>query len=320
MKFLKYVLFLLLIGIIGISIYVAVQPNSFEVTKTKSIKAPAAVIFETIKDTTSADRASFWKKNELLKSSSYNSPVSIQQSYTSNDIGNSDLSWQLKPNGDGTTNVTKKLSANNLSFLFKARTIFSGGMEQDIANQLESDLEKLETDVIEGMEVYSINVEGITEYGGGFYMYKTTSSTASNISNMMARQYAEILNFMQDNAIEMIGHPFTIYNEMNDNGSVIMSNAIPVQNQVIVGQESNILNGYMDRTKVLKTTLKGNYTNLSEAWEIARNYLKTNGLEASDMNIFEIYTNDPGAFPNPADWTTELYIPLKTEPVESEQM
>lgn len=314
MKSLKYIIFLLLIAIIGISIYVAVQPNSFEVSQSKTIKAPASVLFETIKDTSSTDRSSFWKKNEQLKSSSYNPPFSIQQSYTSNEIANSDLSWNLKPNGNGTTNVTKSLSAKNLSFLFKAKTIFSGGMEQDIANQLEKDLEKLEADVIRSMEVYTINVDGITEYGGGFYMYKTTSSTASNISNMMARQYAEILNFMQDNAIEATGHPFTIYNEMNDNGSVIMSNAIPVQNKVTVAEESNILCGYLDRTKVLKTTLKGNYTNLHEAWETAMTYLKDNGLEPSDVNPFEIYTNDPGDVPNPANWTTELYIPLKTEP------
>lgn len=320
MKSLKYILFLLLIGIIGISIYVAVQPNSFEVTKTKSIKAPAAVIFEAIRDTSTIDRSSFWKKNEVLKSSSYNAPVSIQQSYTGSKIGNSDLMWQLKPNGDSTTNVTKSLSAKNLSFFFKAKTIFSGSIEKDIAAQLDRDLEKLESDVIQSMEVYSINVDGITEYGGGFYMYKTTSSTASNISNMKAQQFAEILNFMQDNALEMTGHPFTIYNEMNDDGSVIMSNAIPVQNKVTVGEESNILCGYMDRSKVLKTTLKGNYINLSEAWKKAMNHLNSNGLEASDVNPFEIYPNDPGAFPNPADWTTELYIPLKTEPVEIQQM
>lgn len=320
MKSLKYVIFLLLIALIGISIYVAVQPNSFEVTKTKTIKAPASVLFETIKDTTSIDRSSFWKKNEQLKSSSYNPPASIQQTYTSNKIANSELSWNLQPNGDGTTNVTKSLSAKNLSFFFKAKAIFSGGMEQDIANQLEKDLEKLEADVIRSMEVYTINVDGITEYGGGFYMYKTTSSTASNISNMMARQYAEIFNFLQDNAIEATGHPLTIYNEMNDDGSVIMSNAIPVQNKVTVAEESNILCGYMDRTKVLKTTLKGNYTNLHEAWKTAMTYLKDNGLESSEVNPFEIYTNDPGDVPNPANWTTELYIPLKTEPVLTEEL
>lgn len=319
MKSIKYIIFLLLIAIIGISIYIAVQPNSFEVTRSRAIEAPASVIYETILDTSSTDRASFWKKNEQLKSSSYNPPSSIQQSYTGKDIANSELSWNLKPEGNGITNVTKRLSANNLSFLFKAKTIFSGGLEQDIENQLDQDLTKLESDVIQSMEVYSITVDGITEHGGGFYMYKTTSSTASNISNMMARQYADILNFMNDNNIPQTGMPFTIYNEMNDNGSVIMSNAIPVQNMVTVAEESNILCGYMDRTKVLKTTLKGNYTNLKEAWERSQDYIKDNGLEQADMNPFEIYTNDPSEVPNPANWTTELYIPIKTvEPSNTE--
>ena len=50
MKALKYILFLLLIAIIGSAIYVAVQPNSFEVSRTKTIKAPAPVIYNNIID------------------------------------------------------------------------------------------------------------------------------------------------------------------------------------------------------------------------------------------------------------------------------
>lgn len=50
MKSLKYILFLLLILVIGFSIYVAVQPNSFEVTRSRTIKAPAAVIYDNVID------------------------------------------------------------------------------------------------------------------------------------------------------------------------------------------------------------------------------------------------------------------------------
>lgn len=320
MKFLKYILFLLLIAIIGLSIYIAVQPNSFEVVENRSIKAPASVIFETIRDTSSTDRSSFWKKNELLQASSYVEPVSIQQSYTSNDIPNSELGWQLKANGNGTTQVTRTLAAKNLSFLYKAKTVFSGGTESDIKEKFEGELKQLEDDVLKSMSVYSIKVDGITEYGGGFYMYKTTSSTASNISNMTAKQNAELLNFMQANSIETTGDPFTIYNTMNDDGSVIMSNALPVQNKIIVADDSNILCGYMDRTRVLKTTLKGDYTNLKEAWTTAKQYAKDTDLEASEMPVFEIFTKDSSTSENPANWVTELYIPLKPEPVQTEQM
>jgi effector-binding domain-containing protein len=160
-------------------------------------------------------------------------------------------------------------------------------------------------------------IDGITEYGGGFYLYKTTSASASNISNMMARQYTEIMNFMQDHNVTMAGMPFTIYNEMNDNGNVIMSNAIPVRDKVIVADDSNVLCGYIEKTRAVKATLKGNYTNLGEAWKAAMKYVIDNKLEQSEQHPFEIYLNDPGDNPNPANYLTEIYIPIK-ESVVSE--
>lgn len=320
MKILKYILFLLLIAIIGVSIYIAVQPNSFEVSANRLIKAPETVIFETLKDTSNIDRSSFWKKNESLKSSTFSEPNIIRQSYTSNNIRHSDLLWQINANGDGTTQVKRALSAKKLSFLYKVKNFFSGEKVSHIQEQLNQDVADLEKDVLKSMAVYSIKADGITEYGGGFYMYKTTSSTASNIANMTAKQNTALLNFMQSNSIEMSGNRLTIYNTMNDDGSVIMSNAIPVQNKVIVAEDSNILCGYMDRTKVLKTTLKGDYSNLEEAWKKAKQYLKDQNLEGSDMPVFEIYTKDSSTSENPANWITELYIPLKTQPTVTEQM
>ena len=320
MKFLKYILFLLLIAIIGIAIYIAVQPNSFEVTVNRSIKAPASVIFETISDTSSIDRSSFWKKTETLQTSISVQPLTVQQSFTSKDIPSSELVWQLKANGDGTTQVTRTLQAKKLSFLYKAKSVFSGGSVSEIKQKFEGELKQLDDDVLKSMTVYSIKVDGITEYGGGFYMYKTISSTASNIRNMIAKQNADILNFMQTNAIESNGDPFTIYNLMNDDGSVIMSDAIPVQNKITVAEDSNILCGYMDRTRVLKTTLKGDYSNLGDAWSTAKQYVKDHNLELSELPVFEIYTKDSSVSENPANWITELYIPLKTEPTVTEQM
>lgn len=321
MKALKYILFLLLIAIIGISIYVAVQPNSFEITRSKTIKAQSAVIFDIVTDTSTIDLSSFWKETETLNTISKSPNDSITLAFSSKSIPKSKLIWYFNPDGAGSTEVVRKLVADKLSFMTKAKAVLFKGKKKEMADQLERSLELLDANVIESLEFYDIQVDGITEHGGGFYMYKTTSSTASNISNMMAQQYAEILNFMQDNSISVTGMPFTIYNEMNRNGSVIMSNAIPVQNQVIVTDDSNILCGYMDRTRVLKTTLKGNYTNLEAAWNTAFQHLKDNGLEQSEDKPFEIYTNDPSDVPNPANWITELYIPLKTpEPISPEPL
>ena len=44
--------------------------------------------------------------------------------------------------------------------------------------------------------------------------------------------------------------------------------------------------------KVLKATLKGNYSNLGEAWKKTMTYIAENNIEQSEQKPFEIYTTD----------------------------
>ncbi|WP_298497154.1 GyrI-like domain-containing protein [uncultured Algibacter sp.] len=339
MKSLKYIFFLILIAIIGLAIYIAVQPNEFEVSRTRAIKAPASVIYNNVIDFKNWEAWSSWVEADpdmkitlpeqtsgiggsytwqdkdgvgTMKNIETVTNKSITQQMQFADFPSSDVSWDFTPNEDGITNVTWTISGKDLPFGFKAFATFMGGMEKQIAPHYERSLEKLDSIVQESMKVYTININGETEYGGGFYMYKTTSATSANISQIIGKQFGEIMTYMAKNNIISNGMPFTIYNEMNaENESVIMSNAIPVRDRINVNNASEILCGYTPKTKVIKTTLKGNYTNLSEAWEATMDYLTKNNLEQSNLKPFEIYTNDPGKFPNPADWITEIYIPIK---------
>lgn len=337
MKSIKYILFLLLIAIIGLSIYIAVQPNSFEVTRSRTIKAPSAVIYDNVIDFKNWEAWSSWKEENpdititlpektegvggsyswnddgqigTMTTMKVDEPNRIEQKMQVDEFPASEVTWTFKPNGDGTTDVTRTITGNNLPFMFKAYATFTGGMEKQIAPHFERELEKMDSIVVNGMKAYSVQVDGITEYGGGFYMYKTTSASASNISNMMAKQYADIMNFMQDHNVTEAGMPFTIYNEMNDNGDVIMSNAIPVRDKVIVADDSNVLCGYIEKTRAVKATLKGDYKNLGEGWKAAMKFIKDNNLERTDQHPFEIYLTDPGSTPNPANYITEIYIPI----------
>lgn len=319
MKFLKYLLFLLLIAFIGMAIYIAVQPNDFEISKTSTINAPKAVVFEIVSDTTDVDWASFWKSSETIQKSIYNSSDSITQIFTSNRIQNSELKWFFESNPDGTTTVTRILDADKLSFMTKAKFALFGDKKETISDQFTTDLAKLDKKVAVSMTTYSIKIDGITDYGGGFYMYNTISSTSSNMIASMNKQHTELMSFMESHRMTASGMPFTIFIEMDlDNGNVIMTNAIPVRERVLVAEDSNILSGYMERTKAVKVTLNGNYSNLNEAWATARKYMKDNNLEASEMSPFEVYKNDPAQLPNPAHWITEIYIPLaeKIEDIE----
>ncbi|WP_255449808.1 GyrI-like domain-containing protein [Seonamhaeicola sediminis] len=237
---------------------------------------------------------------------------SIQQEMQFAEFPKSDVSWAFKPTDDGATDVTWTISGKDLPFGFKAFTTFTGGMEKQIGPHYERSLEKLDSIIQLKLKAFSIHINGITEYGGGFYIYKTTSATGANISDIMSKQYGEIMGYMAKNNIVASGMPFTIYNEINtENGNVIMSNAIPTMSKVNVESGSEILCGFIPNTKVLKTTLKGNYENLPKAWEAAMKHIAENGLEMSEIKPFEVYSNDPSNFPNPANWVTEIYIPLK---------
>jgi effector-binding domain-containing protein len=124
----------------------------------------------------------------------------------------------------------------------------------------------------------------------------------------------QLHGYMQQNKINQAGMPFTIYNEVDEqNGTVIFSTAIPVAARVITPEGSPVLCSYMAPVDALKTTLKGKYDYLSEAYAKAQEYLKTNNLMVDPgRKMFEIYANDPGAEPNPANWVTEIYIPVLT--------
>ena len=339
MKIFKYILFLLLILIIGFAIYIAIQPNSFEVNRNRTINAPAAVVYNNVVDFKNWKDWSPWIEADPtmeITPGEQTKGVGGSQSWTGKDgVGSmktveaspyksikqelqfdayepSTVTWTFEPISNGKTKVTWKMNSDKVPFIFKGFAAISGGFDKMIGPDFERGLEKLDSIVVESTKKFNITIEGTKEYGGGFYLYKTTNANNSNISSKMSQQFGDIMNFITQNNIQMAGMPLTVYNEMNtESGNIIMSNGIPVTEKIDFPEDSNISCGYIPKTKVLKTTLLGNYTNLPKAWQETMMHLSKNNLEASEVKPFEIYTNDPGQVPNPADWRTEIYVPIK---------
>ena len=339
MKALKYIIFLLLILFIGGAIYIAVQPNSYEVVRSRTMEVPAAIIYDNVIDYRNWEAWSPWIEKEPDLKITYSEKTkgvggshswegkdgvgtmrilevfpndSIKQELQFDDYDPSKVNWFFEPAEGGKTKVTWTMSSDNIPFMFKGYAAVSGGFDKMIGPDFERGLEKLDSLLTNSMKQYNITIDGITEYGGGFYLYKTTNANNSNISSMMAQQYGSLGAYMAQNGIPMNGMPLTVYQEMNmEDDTVIMSNGIPVAQKIDVADDSGVLCGYMPKMKVLKATLKGNYSNLGEAWQVAMKHIADNNLETSEEKPFEIYTNDPGSFPNPSDWTTEIYIPIK---------
>lgn len=344
MKILKYLFFLLLIAAIGIVVFAATKNGKFQIEESKLINAPSEVIFKNVNNLRNWETWSPWKEKDpdmVLRYAKNTTGKGASYSWTSATLGNgkmtttsvipnheivqeitidtpfgeskSNVYWTFEEQDSGETKVSWGITGEQalfekVYFLFQNETL-----EEGIVPMYKKGLENLKRVIDTEVAKYNINVDGITDYGGGYYMYITASVQQSAIAQKMAEMFPVVTNYMSANEIPISGMPLTVYKEMNnDLGTAIISTGIPVAERVIVPWNNDVLCGRLPNGKVLKTTLNGNYANLGEAWAKAYEYMGQNGIEATwNSEAFEVYVTDPEVVKNPAEWITHLYIPVK---------
>ncbi|MBU2927287.1 SRPBCC family protein [Winogradskyella psychrotolerans] len=339
MKVFKSFLLLFLILVIGVSIYIAVQPNSYKVTRTKTIDAPPSVIYNTVIDFKTWDSWSSWvETNPDIVSTLGDTTKGIGASYKWNEAGEighmktieaetntsiaqemqfaeypkSDVNWNFKSNTDGSTDVTWSISGDDLPFGFKMWAAFSGGMEQQIGPDYERSLELLDSVVQADMKVYTIKVEGVTQHSGGYYLYNTASCKFSDFEKNMTSMLPKVGAYAIAHNVTMAGPPFILYHKWDEeNDTVMFSTCVPTNSRIIT-DEAEILTGNLESFRAVKTVLTGNYDNLKEAWDTTMAYISTNNLEMVEGgSMLETYLTDPMSEQNPAKWITEIYVEVK---------
>ncbi|MHA7058250.1 SRPBCC family protein [Aquimarina sp. M1] len=344
MKIIKYLFFLLLLVVIGGGVYIAMTNGNFQIEESKVIDAPDELLFNTINEyktweewgpwmddsddmiveyanQTSGNGASYSWKSETqgdgsMKTIKVAPFTSINQKITFiTPMGesNSDVYWKFEKLEDKKTKVTWGMKGEQ-SFMEKAFWMTQDStLSQSLRPMYQEGLENLQAFVNKKMKEYSVHVDGVTEHRGGYYMYIATASPIADVSEKMAQMLPAVMSYIRQNNLPQTGMPFTIYNEFNEEqGTAIYSTGIPVREEVVTPADSNILCGSLPQQKVVKTTLKGDYTNLKEAWDAGYKYIEDNGLEPNaESPAFEVYRTDPSIQPNPAEWITEIYIPIK---------
>ncbi|MCJ7757989.1 MAG: effector binding domain-containing protein [Gillisia sp.] len=342
MKIIKYLFFLSLIGLIAGSIYIATKDGNYQIEESTTINAPLPVVFNEVNnfknwegwgpwmdntdnlilaysDTTIGEGASYSWKSEKMGDGSITTTKAIPDSTIEQELiivskygeTKSDGYWKFDKVEEG-TKVTWGIQGNQ-SFMEKLAFAFTdSSYTQMMRPMIAEGLERLNLVTLDKMESYSINVDGVTQFGGGFYMYITTASKISQIQLKMRDMFTEVSRYMESNNISIQGDPFVIYNEWDEqNNNAIYSAGRFTPSLVITPAESPVLNGMMPVQKVVKTSLKGDYKNLKEAWDQAYDYLEKNNLQATpDSHPFEVYKTNPEITPNPAKWITEIYIPV----------
>lgn len=333
---------------ISATVYFGAQDGTYKISATKNMEVPPSLAYQAAQDykqwmvwgpwmeldpniqialndtTTGLNGGYQWKSDHpdigkgALKTKSLEENKSILQDISFDmPYGSLDgeMFWNFEPLDTPNTVAVTWGIQGELGLLDKMYAALKPSSTQTKTKDLyEQGLLSMEQTILAAMKQHTVSFDGLSEYGGGYYMYVTAASNRAGLSAKMGPMLAQVNNYMQSNKIVSTGMPFTIYNQIDETtGNLIFSTCIPVKERVIPVATSAVLCGYMPPLTAIKTTLRGNYDHLEEAYQAGYDYIYQKGLTIDGKNpIFEIYVTDPGEEPNPANWITEVYIPIET--------
>lgn len=339
MRILKYIFLLLLLALIGLTVYVATQKSDFDIKKATLISVPRSIVFDYMNDYKNWEDWGAWKEDnpDMTFSYPYNT-VGKDASYSWNSAGgngkmitafvkqNDSITQKVTSSGNeytsyltfkdtvGGTKVTWE-SKGSVDFMTKVNATFSGGINKLMGNVFERSLNNLNKVITKEINTFNVKMNGIVKQPGGFYIKQTISCKNSETLSKLRLHLPVIINFFKKNNISMNGKPFVIYEPLN-NDSTRISVCGPLREEIFLSAESNISTGFLQPFTALKTTLIGDYSHRNEAKKKALVYLNQQKLERDPLQKeIEIYSKTSDDIKSPSKWETELLIPVKTVPV-----
>ncbi|MGL2964208.1 SRPBCC family protein [Flavobacterium sp. RSB2_4_14] len=341
MRILKYLFLLVLLALIGITVYVTTQKGDFEVAKSSIIKTQRSTVFDYVNDYKNWETFGSWMKKEENIKFNYLSKTMGSGAYCSweSDFGNgdiktyfvkendsiyqkanfnstkSDIFWTFKDTVGG-TKVTIH-GKGKMDVLTKIKMFFRGGISGVLSDEMEKSLLKLDKTLEYEMKTYSIKVNGIVQRGSGFCIKQTISCRIKSVSKNIKIIIPRMVYFFKKNNLKMAGRPFVSYDVYDiTKDFVTLSVCIPTEEQVFISSVSDVTTAEIIPFTCLKTTLVGDYSHTAEAWTKAKKYIADKGLSQNFAGKYiEVYVKTIDEVKQPSKWITEIYIPVfpKTE-------
>jgi effector-binding domain-containing protein/uncharacterized protein YndB with AHSA1/START domain len=318
-------------------IFVATQKGEFTVEKSKIINAPRSDVFNYINDSKNwEDWSSIvlddsgisvtHSQNTIGKGSFYswkgkegsgdvqtinvkeNDSIIQKMNYNGN---NSDVFMSFKDTLGG-TKVTWK-AKGEMSFGYKLMTIYHGGATNFIGLLFEKSLANLDKKLDYEMNTFSVKVNGLATIPADFYLAQTFMSEISKVEKNSEIVFKKITAFCKKNKIAINGKPFNIFHTYDsENGLTKISICIPIKNQILLAEGSDIISGKFESKQAIKTTLTGDYSHIKEAVTKTLEYIIANQLVTDPtFSHLEVYYSGKKEIKTPSKWLTEIYIPLK---------
>lgn len=130
---------------------------------------------------------------------------------------------------------------------------------------------------------------------------------SNEIRKHMGEGLAELRKALADQGITPTGPWFTHHFKVPDS-MFDFEICLPVDAQV--APQGRVQPGEMRATRVVRTTYNGNYDGLGAGWGEFMGWVKGQNL-AMAGDFWEVYAVNPEDTSNPAEWRTQLNVPLK---------
>lgn len=336
MRIFKYLLLIFLLGIVGLSVYIATQKSEFEITTHGIVKARKSMVFDYINDFKNWETFNPYMMGEkansfhyLSKTIGYGALCSWKHGF--NDIivktklvreydsisynidldgAKGDISFGFKDTIGG-TKITIHCKGK-LNTYTKAVTFFSGGISSVLENAFEKTLQNLDRVLNYELKKYSIKVNNITKLDSIFFIKQTFTCKKKVLTKNVKIILSKLNYFFKKNDLVAAGKPFVIYeNNIVSAEAIKVSVCMPINKEIFITTGSEFDTGKMESYSYLKTILTGDYSHREEAWKKAKKYLIENNLkENSQGKYLEILTKTIEDIKKPSMWITEIYIPV----------
>lgn len=345
MKIVKYIFLLLLLATIAITVFIATQEGKYDIKAEKVISVPKNILYGyvndyknwenlglltnadstaqyTYSDTTAGNGATMsWNKNGTkgtIQTLSATASDSIREKVTI-DALDSQIVWRFKDTLNS-TKVAVRIQGS-LTFTEKAYALINGNTNNKLKSSLANGLENLNTFLVKELKIYTVEVKGTVSKKGTFYLGQSGTSPMADITKKAGPAFDRLLAFAKDNNITVTGSPFIIYKAINqEQKTASYTISIPIKDEIFTAAGSEYEGGKLLAFNALKTTLKGDYSHLSKAWEAANKYVAEKALQENTTGQYvEVYSKNITESRRPSAWVTDLYIPIGIPQIVPEQ-
>lgn len=338
MRIVKYLFLLIVLAIIAISVYVATQKGSFDITTSTIIDVPRPVVFNYVNDYRNWEDWNQWKKEDPAMTFTYGDNTvgkGGNYSWSGDDSEGSAKTIFVKENDSiaqlvsyagtestayisfkdtlGKTKVTWH-TKGRLNFISKIKATFKGGTDKLVYGMYEKSLSNLNQLITMEMKTFDVKVNGISQQPASWYIKQTYRCKQEDLQSRLLLVLPKMMKFFKKHNIVTTGSPFIIYENIDTaSGMVTFSICGPVSEQVYFAPGSDMGSGQLPAYTALKTTLTGDYSHRPKARKKAADYLAANNLQPNPaIKKIDVFVKSATDIKNPSKWVTELLMPLTT--------